>query len=243
MIEIRLAEASDEGRGEIESTIFFRPLPDQASAAPGIGTRDRRAPGAADRRARPDRRAVRGLSARIALRFPGNDPEIGTIAAEHPPIVVITSNRTREIHDALSGAVSTIGSITRMPSARWKSSSASRPAAAPEAVARGRRLCAEFAQDGSVQAAGHRRDDRLTEALMQLDVLELTPNAIQRHAWRAAQVPGRHSPASRAARRRGCSTRSRPRSPPPRAKAEVVAIGPSPPTLRVGPSSSRKRAR
>ena len=28
-------------------------------------------------------------------------PEIGTIKAEHPPIVIITSNRTREIHDAL----------------------------------------------------------------------------------------------------------------------------------------------
>jgi MoxR-like ATPase len=28
-------------------------------------------------------------------------PEIGVIRAEHPPIVIITSNRTREIHDAL----------------------------------------------------------------------------------------------------------------------------------------------
>jgi MoxR-like ATPase len=28
-------------------------------------------------------------------------PELGTIKAAHPPIVVITSNRTREIHDAL----------------------------------------------------------------------------------------------------------------------------------------------
>jgi len=28
-------------------------------------------------------------------------PELGTIRAEHPPIVIITSNRTREIHDAL----------------------------------------------------------------------------------------------------------------------------------------------
>jgi len=28
-------------------------------------------------------------------------PELGTIRAEHPPIVVITSNRTREVHDAL----------------------------------------------------------------------------------------------------------------------------------------------
>jgi MoxR-like ATPase len=28
-------------------------------------------------------------------------PEIGTIKAEHPPIVIITSNRTREVHNAL----------------------------------------------------------------------------------------------------------------------------------------------
>ena len=28
-------------------------------------------------------------------------PELGTIRAEHPPVVILTSNRTREIHDAL----------------------------------------------------------------------------------------------------------------------------------------------
>jgi len=28
-------------------------------------------------------------------------PEVGTVRAEHPPIVLITSNRTREVHDAL----------------------------------------------------------------------------------------------------------------------------------------------
>lgn len=28
-------------------------------------------------------------------------PEIGTVKAKHPPIIIITSNRTREIHDAL----------------------------------------------------------------------------------------------------------------------------------------------
>jgi MoxR-like ATPase len=28
-------------------------------------------------------------------------PEIGTIQAEHPPVVILTSNRTREVHDAL----------------------------------------------------------------------------------------------------------------------------------------------
>ncbi|MFZ0545468.1 MAG: MoxR family ATPase, partial [Candidatus Promineifilaceae bacterium] len=28
-------------------------------------------------------------------------PEIGTIVADHPPVVILTSNRTREVHDAL----------------------------------------------------------------------------------------------------------------------------------------------
>jgi MoxR-like ATPase len=28
-------------------------------------------------------------------------PEVGTVRAEHPPLVVLTSNRTRELHDAL----------------------------------------------------------------------------------------------------------------------------------------------
>lgn len=28
-------------------------------------------------------------------------PELGTLVAEHPPVVIITSNRTRELHDAL----------------------------------------------------------------------------------------------------------------------------------------------
>jgi MoxR-like ATPase len=28
-------------------------------------------------------------------------PEVGTIRATHPPVVVVTSNRTREVHDAL----------------------------------------------------------------------------------------------------------------------------------------------
>jgi MoxR-like ATPase len=28
-------------------------------------------------------------------------PELGTIRAQHPPIVVLTSNRTRDLHDAL----------------------------------------------------------------------------------------------------------------------------------------------
>jgi MoxR-like ATPase len=37
----------------------------------------------------------------ILADFQVTIPELGTVKAEHPPIVVITSNRTREIHDAL----------------------------------------------------------------------------------------------------------------------------------------------
>jgi MoxR-like ATPase len=37
----------------------------------------------------------------ILSDFTVSVPELGTIAAEEPPVVVVTSNRTRELHDAL----------------------------------------------------------------------------------------------------------------------------------------------
>ena len=37
----------------------------------------------------------------ILSDFQVSIPELGTVKAPHPPIVIITSNRTREIHDAL----------------------------------------------------------------------------------------------------------------------------------------------
>jgi MoxR-like ATPase len=37
----------------------------------------------------------------ILSDFQVSVPEFGTVKAEHPPIVIVTSNRTREIHDAL----------------------------------------------------------------------------------------------------------------------------------------------
>ena len=48
-------------------------------------------------------------------------PEIGTIRAAEPPIVLITSNRTREIHDALKRAASITGSTIPTPSASARS--------------------------------------------------------------------------------------------------------------------------
>ena len=101
MIEIRLAEAAEEDRSDVESTIFSdrflikRPLlqalePDIAGAPVLL----------IDELARTDE-PFEAYLLELLSDFQVTIPEIGTIHAEHPPIVIITSNRTREIHDAL----------------------------------------------------------------------------------------------------------------------------------------------
>jgi len=101
MIEIRLAEAAEEDRGEIESTIFSdrflikRPLlqalePDIAGAPVLL----------IDELDRTDE-PFEAYLLELLSDFQVTIPEIGTIRADQPPIVIITSNRTREIHDAL----------------------------------------------------------------------------------------------------------------------------------------------
>ncbi len=49
-------------------------------------------------------------------------PERGTVRAERRPVVVLTSNRTRELHEALRRRVCITGSTIRTPCARPKSS-------------------------------------------------------------------------------------------------------------------------
>ena len=57
---------------------------------------------AARRRARPRRRRVRGVPARDPVRVRGHDPrDRAGWRPTTPPAVVVTSNRTRELHDAL----------------------------------------------------------------------------------------------------------------------------------------------
>ena len=78
-----------------------RGIPDQAAAAPGDRPGATQAGCPADRRDRPRRRGVRGLSPRAARRVPGDDSRARHVRAPQPPLVIITSNRTREVHDAL----------------------------------------------------------------------------------------------------------------------------------------------
>jgi MoxR-like ATPase len=102
MMAIRLAEAGgDVDRGRLESDLFSerylvkRPLlqalePDPAGAPVLL----------IDELDRTDE-AFEAFLLEILSDFQVTIPEFGTVKAEQPPIVIITSNRTREIHDAL----------------------------------------------------------------------------------------------------------------------------------------------
>ena len=102
MIEIRLAEAAGIGdRGRLQEEIFSsrflirRPLLQALDGASGA------APVLLiDELDRTDE-AFEAFLLEVLSDFQVTVPELGTIKAAAPPIVVITSNRTREIHDAL----------------------------------------------------------------------------------------------------------------------------------------------
>jgi MoxR-like ATPase len=102
MIEIRLAEAAGTAdREHLASELFSerfltrRPLLESMEPQPGgppvllIDELDR-----ADE-------PFEAFLLEALSDFQVTVPELGTIKAEEPPIVIITSNRTREIHDAL----------------------------------------------------------------------------------------------------------------------------------------------
>jgi MoxR-like ATPase len=102
MIAIRVAEAQGEhDRERLEHDVFStrflikRPLlqalePDAAGAPVLL----------IDELDRADE-AFEAFLLEVLADFQVTIPELGTVKAERPPIVVITSNRTREIHDAI----------------------------------------------------------------------------------------------------------------------------------------------
>jgi len=102
MIEIRLAEAAGElDRERLGNDIFAekflikRPLLQALEAPKG------QAPVLLiDELDRTDE-AFEAFLLEVLSDFQVTIPELGTIRAEEPPIVIITSNRTREVHDAL----------------------------------------------------------------------------------------------------------------------------------------------
>ena len=102
MIAIRLAEAEGEGdRERIEHDVFSekflikRPLLQALEPDP-----DGPPVLLIDEIDRTDE-AFEAFLLEVLADFQVTVPELGTIKAPHPPLVVITSNRTREVHDAL----------------------------------------------------------------------------------------------------------------------------------------------
>ena len=102
MIAIRLAEAEGEGdRDRIEHDVFSerflikRPLLQALEPDP-----DGPPVLLIDEIDRTDE-AFEAFLLEVLADFQVTVPELGTIKAPQPPIVVITSNRTREVHDAL----------------------------------------------------------------------------------------------------------------------------------------------
>jgi MoxR-like ATPase len=105
-------------------------------------------------------------------------PEIGTIRAEEPPIVIITSNRTREIHDALKRRC--FYYWVDYPDAERELEILNLKA--PQADARLSRQVVDFVQRlramDLFKVPGIAETIDWASALHQLDVIELTPDAI-----------------------------------------------------------------
>jgi MoxR-like ATPase len=178
MIEIRLAEAAEEDRDEIESTIFSdrflikRPL--LQALEPEIEGPPVLLIDELDRTDEP----FEAYLLELLSDFQVTIPEIGTIRADQPPIVIITSNRTREIHDALKRRC--FYYWVDYPTAARELEILKRKA--PEASESLSREVVGFVQKlrgmDLFKLPGIAETIDWTDALMQLDVLELTPAAI-----------------------------------------------------------------
>ena len=102
MLEIRLAEAAGTtDRGRIEADIFSERYLIRRPVLQALSAPDARAPVfLIDELDRTDE-AFEAFLLEVLSDFQVTVPELGTIRAAEPPIVIITTNRTREVHDAL----------------------------------------------------------------------------------------------------------------------------------------------
>jgi len=102
MIEIRLAEAAGEiDRKDLSTDVFSEDFLIERPLLQALRTDEKGPPvlliDELDRTDEP----FEAYLLEILSDYQVSIPEIGTTKAEQPPIVIITSNRTREIHDAL----------------------------------------------------------------------------------------------------------------------------------------------
>jgi MoxR-like ATPase len=102
MLDIRLSEAAGiTDRDRLEADLFSERHLIRRPVLQALGGKDGPAPVfLIDELDRTDE-AFEAFLLEVLSDFQVTIPELGTIRAEQPPIVIITTNRTREIHDAL----------------------------------------------------------------------------------------------------------------------------------------------
>ncbi len=97
MLEIRLAELAGQGRDAVAETIFSEPF---LLKRPLLQSLEQGGVLLIDELDRTDE-PFEAFLLELLSDYQVTIPELGTMRAAEPPIVVLTSNRTREIHDAL----------------------------------------------------------------------------------------------------------------------------------------------
>ena len=102
LLEIRMAEATERpDRGALARQLFSEAFLIKRPLLQAIErSREKPAVLLIDELDRADEE-FEGFLLEFLADFQVTVPELGTLKAEQPPIVVITSNRTREVHDAL----------------------------------------------------------------------------------------------------------------------------------------------
>jgi MoxR-like ATPase len=101
MLEIRLLEARGEAKSAATRDIFSEDFLIRRPLLQALGSRAAESPVLLiDEVDRADEE-FEAFLLEILSDFAVSVPEIGTIRAERPPRVILTSNRTREVHDAL----------------------------------------------------------------------------------------------------------------------------------------------
>ena len=102
MLHLRLLEASGANREEMQAGIFSRQFLQSRPLLQAVegGTDGKPSVLLIDEIDRADEE-FEAFLLELLSDFQVTIPELGTIHAETPPVVVVTSNRTREVHDAL----------------------------------------------------------------------------------------------------------------------------------------------
>jgi MoxR-like ATPase len=100
MLRIKMEEGSDRDADEQESLIFSDPFLLKRPLLRAISGRDKAPVLLIDEIDRADEE-FEAFLLEVLSDFQVTIPELGTIRAEHRPYVVLTSNRTRELSDAL----------------------------------------------------------------------------------------------------------------------------------------------